>query len=689
MTEKPFSPAEARAALIADEAYGNRAEAYEAFDDLPLSPDRGRAIGAVIARRFGRRELLQGALGVGANVALFGGAALDAGEAAAQQSAEASAGPGRFDFKEIAAGVDETHHLAEGYEAEVLLRWGDPIMKGAPAFDPENQTEAAQLRQFGYNSDYVGFAPLDATGRRGLLCVNHEYTNEELMFPGLGRQDRAEFKGVTREIARIEMAAHGGSVVEIARGAEGRWRPVLESPFNRRLTASTTPMLIEGPAAGSERMRTTADPTGRHVIGTLNNCAGGMTPWGTWLMAEENFHGYFWASRLDGRGEPALEGPEADSWRRYGVPGRWQNWGVYDPRFDIHREPNESNRFGWIVEVDPFNPHARPVKRTALGRFRHEGAETTLARDGRAVVYSGDDARFEYVYKFVSRRAFGPGDAGERRSLLDEGVLYVARFNADGSLDWLPLAHGEGPLTAANGFRSQADVLIDARLAADALKATPMDRPEDVQPRGDGTAYVILTNNHKRAPLEVNAANPRAVNAFGHIIEIKEAGGDHGATSGRWEILLRCGDPSVAAVGALWSPATSADGWFAAPDNCAIDAAGRLWVATDQGRGWGATGRADGFYAVETEGERRGASRLFFRAPVGAEVCGPCFTPDDETLFLAVQHPGSDGTKDYAPFGRDSTYDDPATRWPDFDPRTPPRPSVLAIRRKDGGRIAS
>ena len=686
MTDKRPTQTEIRAAMIADEAFGNRSEAYEAFDDAPLNPDVSRAIGSVIARRFGRREMLKGALGVSANVALFGGAALRAGGALAAEKAPEAAG--RFVFKEVAAGVDETHHVAEGYEAEVLLRWGDPIFAGAPEFDPENQSEAAQLRQFGYNNDYVGFAHLDPTGRRGLLCVNHEYTNEELMFRGLGRQDRAQFKDMTPEIARIEMAAHGGSVVEIAHSGDGRWRPVLSSPFNRRITASTTPMRIGGPVAGHPRMRTTADPKGLHVLGTLNNCAGGMTPWGTWLMAEENFHGYFWASRLSDSGAPILDGPEAKSWARYGVPGRWYAWGQFEPRFDIHRVPNESNRFGWVVEVDPFNPYSQPVKRTALGRFRHEGAETVVAPDGRVVVYCGDDARFEYVYKFVSKGRFDPKNDAGNRKLLDDGVLYVARFNADGSLDWLPLIHGQGPLTAENGFASQADVLIDVRLAADALGATPMDRPEDAEPRGDGTVYVALTNNTRRNPLQVNAANPRALNAFGHIIEIKEAGGDHAATSGRWEILIRCGNPEIAEIGALWNPATSENGWFASPDNFAMDASGRLWTATDQGRGWGQTGRADGLYAVETEGARRGTSKLFFRAPVGAEVCGPYFAPDDETLFLAVQHPGADGTRDYKPFGRASTFEDPATRWPDFDPKHPPRPSVLSIRKKGGGKIA-
>ena len=285
----------------------------------------------------------------------------------------------------------------------------------------------------------------------------------------------------------------------------------------------------------------------------------------------------------------------------------------------------------------------------------------------------GDDARFDYLYKYVSDGALSDNRDKNGR-LLSEGTLYVARFEADGSLLWLPLIHGTGPLTAENGFASQAEVLIDTRLAADALGATPMDRPEDAQPRGDGTVFVMLTNNSRRKAPAVDAANPRAKNNFGHIIEIKEANGDHAATQGSWSILVKCGDPEIAEVGAQWSPETSADGWFASPDNCAIDAEGRLWVATDQGRNWGKTGKSDGLYALESDGALRGHSKLFFRSPVGAELCGPTFTPDGETLFLAVQHPGTDGTKSLLGFARASTFEDPATRWPDFDPRNATAP---------------
>ncbi len=673
-----------RRQILSDPTIGNKAEAFEAFDDIPTNQNLGKTIGDVINARYGRRGVLRGMLGVTATTALFGTSALVApGQARAETSKS------RYAFDELTWGNDETHHVADGYDAKILLRWGDPILADAPEFDVMNQTAAAQLGQFGYNNDYVGFVALNDDGSRGLLCVNHEYTNEEVMFPGLGRQDRAQFSGMTPALIDIEMAAHGGSVVEIAKDGAGAWQVVRDGKMNRRITPLETAMTLDGPAAGHARMKTNDDPDGANVIGTLNNCAGGMTPWGTWLMAEENFHGYFWTNMLDDDGKPVIadDHPEAASYKRYGIPGMWYAWGAHHDRFNIDAEPHAPNKFGWVVEVDPMDPTSVPVKHTALGRFRHEGAETTVASDGRLVVYMGDDNRFEYQDKYVSAGKVSD-DRSANSNLLSDGTLYVARFDADGTVNWLPLIHGEGPLTQENGFADQGDVMIDARIAADLLGATPMDRPEDAQPRGDGTAYIMLTNNTKRKPDQVNAANPRAESSFGHIIEIKEDGANHSATSGTWSILVKCGDPDVTEVGAQWNPDTTENGWFGSPDNCAIDADGRLWVATDQGGNWDKTGKSDGLYAVETEGDGRGTSKLFFRCPVGSEMCGPYFTDDGETLFVAVQHPGTDGTKNLAGFERESTFEDPATRWPDFDPKMPPRPSVVVITKQGGGKIA-
>ncbi len=496
------------------------------------------------------------------------------------------------------------------------------------------------------------------------------------MFPGIGSQHIKEpaFVDMTPELVAIEMMAHGGSVVEVKK-TDGKWAVVGNSRYARRITAETL-MRISGPAAGHARMKTAADPTGTAVRGMVNNCGGAITPWGTWLSCEENFNFYF-SNKV-----AAEASPDARPLRRYGVPAEVQAWGKFHDRFDIGKEPYEPNRFGWVVEIDPLDPNSMPVKRTALGRFKHEGAGNVANKDGRFVVYQGDDERFDYVYKFVTRDAVDPRDRTKNTDILDHGTLHVARFEADGTGAWLPLVPGGQWLVGQFGFETQGDIVIHARLAADMLGATKMDRPEDVEVNPlTGKVYVMLTNNNKRKPEQVDAANPRPENAFGHIIEITPEGGDHAALTFRWEILLKCGDPSVAEVGAAFNPATTANGWFAMPDNCAIDALGRLWVATD-GNSAEKTGRADGIWAVETEGAGRATSKLFYRVPNGAEMCGPCFTPDMETLFVAVQHPG-EGEDDAA-----RTFENPATRWPDFKPGMPPRPSVVAITKRGGGKIA-
>jgi len=353
-------------------------------------------MGDVINRRFSRRGFLGGSLAVAAIGSTVSPLALMIADEARAEGMSA------FSFTEVPAGVDETHHVAEGYDADVLLRWGDKVFADSPDFDPMNQTGETQARQFGYNNDYVGFVPLDDTGDHGLLVVNHEYTNAELMFPnwatvvtetvekdGVKKQVQKVRNGeFTRELVDIEMAAHGGTVIEI-RKKNGKWTPVLDGKMNRRLHVGTE-MMLTGPAAGHDRLKTNADASGTRVFGTLNNCAGGVTPWGTWLMAEENFHGYF-------RGDLPEGHREAENYKRYGAPAGWYNWGQHHDRFDVSKEPNEPYRFGWVVEVDPMDPNSVPKKRTALGRVKHEGAESVLNKDGRVVFYCGDDERFDYV----------------------------------------------------------------------------------------------------------------------------------------------------------------------------------------------------------------------------------------------------------------------------------------------------
>ncbi|UCI30877.1 PhoX family protein [Mesorhizobium sp. B4-1-4] len=666
MTEQRFSDARFRTSLL------------EENEGPAINPTDNRTMGEIIAARFSRRGFLKGSLAVSAIAATVSPLAMIAADDA--RAAEGSA----FRFDELEAGIDDKHHVAPGYDADVLLRWGDPLFADSPEFDPTKQSAEAQAKQFGYNNDYVGYIPIESSAEHGLLVVNHEYTNPHLMFPGIVKivekdgKKAAEVAPLSKEQVDVEMAAHGGTIVEI-RKVSGKWQVVRDGKLNRRITSSTE-MALSGPVAGHDRVKTNADPSGTKVLGTVNNCAGGVTPWGTYVMAEENIHGYFSGELPEGH-------KEAANYKRLGIPEGAYEWGAHYDRFNLAKEPNEPNRFGWVVEVDVDDPNSTPKKRTAMGRFKHEGAESIVAKDGRVVFYLGDDERFDYVYKFVTKGTFNASDRLANKDLLDDGTLHVAKFAEDGTVEWLPIVFGQGPLTAENGFAGQADVLIETRRAADLLGATKMDRPEDIQPNAvNGKVYVMLTNNSKRKADQLDAANPRAANAFGHIIEISESDGDFAATKGKWEVLLKCGDHSVADVGATFSTATTANGWFGMPDNCAVDSAGRLWVATD-GQGPKATGRTDGLWAVDTEGAARATSKLFFRVPIGAEMCGPLFAPDDQTAFVAVQHPG-DGGEDWEAFGRPSYYEDPSTRWPDFKPEMPVRPAVVVITKQGGGKIA-
>jgi hypothetical protein len=470
------------------------------------------------------------------------------------------------------------------------------------------------------------------------------------------------------------MAAHGLSVIEVAESA-GRWQTVPDSRYARRVTLAT-PMRLAGPAAGHARLRTGADPEGGTVLGTLNNCAGGHTPWGTVLTAEENFHFYF--------GGKAGDTAEAKNLSGYGIGHELRYaWHRYHERFDVGAEPREPNRFGWMVENDPYDPAFTPVKRTALGRIKHEGAGMAVDRYGQVAAYCGDDERFQFLYKYVSRGRFDASAGRQNGALLDDGTLFAARFEADGRVIWLALIHGQGPLTAENGFQSPADVLIETRRAAALVGATPMDRPEDVEVHPlTGKIYVALTNNTQRKPDQIDAVNPRPGNRFGHLVEIVPpgAGGatDHVATEARWNVFLLAGDPRDAAAGARYHPLTSPNGWLANPDNLAVDKKGRLWIATDQGPDQKRNAIPDGMYACDIDGEGRALTRFFFACPVDAEMCGPEFTPDGRTLFLAVQHPGEG-----------SNFDRPSTRWPDFRDGHPPRPAVVAITKADGGEIGS
>jgi secreted PhoX family phosphatase len=636
-------------------------------EDMTILSEEGRGerFADLLEQRLSRRGLLKAGLAAGAFALVA--PVVGGGRSAAAAPQSSNVGMAAFTPLPPQPASSQTVLVAPGHAWAPLLKWGDPIRAGGPAWDPQNQSAAKQAEQIGYNCDYIGWHPLPFNGKnpnRGLLWVNHEYTNPELMFAGYNAADP------TREQVDVEIEAHGGSIVELNGNGQGPLQVNLGSGYNRRITG-TTPMTISGPAAGHAWMQTSTDPTGTVVLGTLNNCAGGFTPWGTVLTCEENFHQYF--GNLTSL---PVDDPRRSAHARYGMPGgaSSRKWERFHPRFDVGQEPNEAFRFGWVVEVDPYDPQSVPVKRTALGRFRHEGATFGLSKSGRVAFYSGDDQVFEYVYKYVSDDAWTPRRPEVGKQLLDKGVLYVARFNADGSGEWLPLVYGQGPLTEANGFTSQADVLIRTRQAADALGATKMDRPEDMQQNPvNKKVYLACTNNTQRGTTgrpDVDAANPRAGNRHGHIIEITETNDDCAATTFSWDIFILCGDPA--------DPSTYFAGFpkdfvspISSPDNVNFDVNGNLWISSDGMPG--ALNLVDGLYAVPTEGPNRGFLKLFLTVVAGAECASFDFTSDYRNLFVSVQHPGEDGT-----------VENPITTWPDGVPY--PRPTVIQVWPTRNGR---
>lgn len=658
----------------------------------------------VAGRALSRRTLL-GGLAVGAAAVVVGAQTVAAPPAAAQGPLAAHGnghGHGRWGkglaFGPIAPQAAATDALVvpDGYAWRPIIRWGDPILPGGAEFDVARQTPEQQALQFGYNNDYLDILPLERShhlancrnpgrgpgrGTRGLLVTNHEYTNPAIMFDD-------SYDAATRRA--VERAAHGMSVVEVRRRRTGEpWAYERRSRFNRRVHM-TTEFRLTGPAAGSDLVRTVADPSGTRVLGTLNNCAGGTTPWGTVLSGEENFHGYF---RTSGQGADARYGLR-DAPTGYG-------WELDDPRFDA-RNPgyeNEPNRFGWIVEIDPYAPDEAPVKHTALGRFKHEGANVILSRRGHAVAYMGDDERFDYVYKFVSRRTMrnGSSDSARRhnKQLLTEGSLYVARFHADspaaeidgsgrlpsdgafdGRGEWVPLV--VDGRSAVEGM-SVEEVLVRTRLAADRVGATKMDRPEDVEPNPvTGRVYVACTNNTSRGPAGAEAAtepNPRNTNRDGHVVEIVEDRDDAAARTFSWNLLLVAGDPATNGSTYFAGYPKEKVSPISCPDNLAFDAEGNLWISTD---GQPSTiQKCDGLFKVPLSGRERGHVQQFLSVPREAETCGPVVDSQDRMVYVAVQHPGEDGA-----FASQHSY------FPDYvTPGAPvpagafagPRPSVVQV----------
>jgi uncharacterized protein len=604
-----------------------------------------------------RRTVLQG--GAIASVSsLFGCAAIASGT-----------GPA-IAFKAIPPGTGDKFVVPEGYTATPIAAWGEPIgIPGSmPAFKLDGSNTAAdQAVQMGMHHDGVEFFPIGASSTHGLIAVNHEYTDDGLLHVG-------GFNNMDAEKVKKAQNAHGLSVYEVMM-KDGKWDMVRPSKYARRIPMSA-PFSVGGPAVGHAMMRTAADPAGTTILGTLNNCASSKTPWGTYLSGEENFMFYF------GGGDNVNAHQKRWGMRKEG----FYQWDKFDARFDATKTPNESNRFGWVVEVDPMDPTSTPVKRTALGRAAHEGAWVGVTKDGRAVVYSGEDARFEYIYKFVSRDKISPGGAKANGSLLDHGVLYVARFDADGRGKWLPLVHGQGPLTAANGFADQGEVVIKARQASDILQATKMDRPEwlTIHPE-TGWVYCTLTNNSSRGQKDqhgVDAANPRANNTMGQIIRWKDDGDFDGAGF-QWNHLVLAGDPANTRPEAKGNIKGDI---YGCPDGITFDKRGVLWIQTDAH----ATQMYKGEFTNIGNNQmlacdpKTGETKRFLTGPTNCEITGCAFTPDGTTMFISVQHPGETPTDRSDP-------NEPAkfSNWPDYKVGGRPRSANVVIRKKDGGVIGT
>ena len=621
---------------------------------LEEDTDLSKMVAAVLDTQASRRGFLQG---VGACMGGF--LAGNAVAGAARRDSQL------LDFDGVPASTLDEVIVPKGYSSKVLISWGDPIIPGVPAFDPAGKQGAAvQAQQFGDNTDGMSLFPLSED--RAVLAVNNEYVNNEYLFDHDGKRLSAE------DVAKSQ-AAHGVSVFEIVRDGS-TWRVDVSGKRNRRITANTE-MEMTGPAVGHPLLQTQADPQGKRILGTFNNCANGQTPWGTYLTCEENFNKYF--GTADERYVPSA------AQNRYGIKPKDKRfqWSQQDPRFDIARNPNEPNRFGWVVEIDPMDPKSTPMKRSALGRFKHENAALTVNHDGHVVVYMGDDERGEHLHRFVSKGKFDPANPVANRELLAEGTLYVAKFDGEhtdlkGSGRWIELSHGSNGLTAENGFADQGEVLIHARLAATAVGATTMDRPEWVAVHPDGKSiYCTLTNNKHRGRKEnqpLNGPNPRPENHYGQIVRWRPVAGDHTAEKFEWDLFVLAGNPDVHSDARRGTHNINSENLFNSPDGVGFDAAGRLWIQTDgkySNKGdFAGMGNNQMLCADPNSGE----IRRFMTGPVACEITGLCFSADHKTMFVGIQHPGEKGKPSHFPGGGNSK----------------PRSSIVMVTRDDGRSFA-
>lgn len=653
-----------------------------------------RTFGSILEARLARRGVLKGGLAA-AVAGVFGGAALTGcgGSSSSGGTGGSTTAPDLVGFKAVPVSEADSIVVPEGYSARVIGAWGDPILSNEgvfPEFSLDN-SGADQAAQIGSHHDGMHYFPIEGSSEDGLLVLNHEYIEPRFMHQAAQGQNfgSGSFPMIdesTRDTDQVlrEMNAHGVSVYRVQRDASGVWAPVQGDSFNRRITALTA-MEISGPVRCSDFVKTQFSPAGTETRGTLNNCAHGVTPWNTYMMSEENWAGYF----LNTAEQP-------DSQSRYGVRSSGSSRYAWElaqsgeeqyTRFNATPSGasatddfrNEPHCFGWMVEFDPFDSASKPVKRTALGRFAHEGVVFAPAIEGQPVVcYSGDDARFEYIYKFVSAQPYHAATAGGH--LLDSGTLYVAKFNEDGTGEWIPLVFGLGELTAENGFSSQADVLVRTRSAADAVGATKMDRPEwgAVDPN-TREVYFTLTNNSRRE--ESDEANPRAANPWGHIIRWQEGNDSGTAMVFNWDIFLLAGPEDDSE---FQNAGLDDDQKFVNPDGLWFDADSRLWIQTDisesvQNSGDFAQFGNNQMLAADPV---NGVLRRFLTGPIGQEITGVVTTPDQRTMFINVQHPGATTSRD------DFENGNLISHWPDGG-NSIPRSATVVITKDDGGKIGS
>lgn len=619
---------------------------FDDFDDLTNPRPEECEFDRIVEAAISRRGILGGVLSIGALTAL--GAAVVPGGARAATD--------RFAFDAIPTSTADTVTVPPGYTSKVLVRWGDPMTSDGPAFNHDTRGDgASQAVTFGDNTD--GMEVFSHNGKL-LLAVNNEYTNRKIIWG-----NRPDGKAETDDDVLKGKMAHGLTVVEIAPGAEG-WGIVMDSPYNRRVTPDTE-MALTGPAAGSDFVKTAADPGGTTALGTWNNCGNGSTPWGTYLACEENFNGYFSSSDEDIA--------RSDAQKRYGInTSDWgYGWARIDDRFDIVKHPNEANRAGYVVELDPSDPTSTPKKRTALGRFKHENAEMVINADGRVVVYMGDDERGEFLYRYVSDGVYAPG--GDTDSLMEQGTLSVAKFSADGTGQWMDLT----PETT--GMGSAAEVAVFTRMAASAVGATTMDRPEWVAANPKAAeVYCCLTNNKNRGvkpnaggdDTSANGPNPRVENHYGQIVRWRPDGADHTAPGFAWDLYVLAGNPTVHDDAYGGSDNVNADNMFNSPDGLKFDQNGLLWIQTDGNY------KNEGDFAGHGNNQMLAADpvtgeiRRFLTGPNECEVTGLAWTPDRRTMLVGIQHPGERGN----------------SHWPEGGSAVP-RSAIIAVTRDDGGLV--